>query len=220
MTGLIAKAFQIFDSVIDGLSVSSYALLKRRSGKPFQPCNISYGSLLAFPEVADSAPVLGLRFCRGPSAVFGSISKFRIDAIQRHLWRSISHISPKCLEVAPPLADTNSASAVVGKLLVAWVKATPLHGSPALMRRAAGRRVSSPASANHLFLQTTAASRIPSAEGVASDRGYRPAITNTFPDDSLSVAGRPVLHSADCDQPPVSGSRSIHKLPHGGHRYA
>lgn len=73
-----------------------------------------------------------------PAAVLGAIVPVVVDTVERHPFRTRSHVLKKRVEAIPPVAHLDAAPAVTRITASRWVRASPAHCSP---RSIFGRRL-------------------------------------------------------------------------------
>lgn len=82
-------------------------------------------------DVVPLPAVFSLNGPCGPSAVRGLVIPVVVDAVQCQPFWPTAHVSEKMLKrIAPPIANSNSSSAIVAIVLVCAVVAASIHGSP------------------------------------------------------------------------------------------
>lgn len=92
-------------------------------------------------EVATDAAVVRLHDTRSPSAIRRLVISVVVDAIKRHLWFRLAHVSEKVLEGQPSVTDDDASSSVFIEMLRVRIEAPLFHSEPNGMNARPGHAV-------------------------------------------------------------------------------
>lgn len=97
------------------------------------PLTHSQAQAFVRKEAVGSLVALLLKL-RGPSAIGGRVALLSVNSVEGMSCAGTrTHVEKKVLETLPSPANFDSAATVAGKVLVAWVVASPAHGVPAFV---------------------------------------------------------------------------------------
>ena len=154
-----------------------------------------------------SAGISSLGLPRCPSAVFGTIIRVVVNALNCVMFRgAISHIDRESGKIVPSAADTNASPAIPMKQLVGRTPATIQHCPPNTILRAVRRSMD-----NHAPPKATTAFRVPVLQVIATNGLCLAAFATNLP-KSLPTLSSPGF--SDYSESPKAFTDSYRDLAH------
>lgn len=162
--------------------------------------------------LGSSIYALLMRSC--PAAISGLVISVVVYSIERLFFGFLSHIREKAFKRnSPTLANRNSSSSIIPKLMVLGIRASTLHSNPACI---GGRFIHSVScSSNPHFLRSRTSATLNSSRGQIADLVY--PNFSAFALASPVISSHPQSKAFNNDQFSESHPEQVFRFPcHGG----
>lgn len=168
-------------------------------------------------DIHATSPIIRLSNATYPSAIFWAVSKIIVNSVKRVTSGAIPHIFKKVTEAVnskPPVANGNSSTPVISKMLCGFTQAPTLHFAPCSVKFVPGSVFVVPVggvnSFAHLCLEASTRSGMPILKVTSGDNSLIPTVADASPFN----ASRPVTTYSQHNQTPKAHTNQVNDFWH------